>query len=118
MTVMKTIQAGTVNARIIVLIQELEDDGEGLKVVDIGPATKKIFLFSFDNGAEGSGFAVRADLLTDGLDGKLVYYTVEGDLTVLGICRIQAYVELLSGKFPTGRETFMVLPNLDVDMIS
>lgn len=60
-------------------------------VVDISSATAKKFKLK---PPDGPSIVVDASFETNGTDGVLVYRTMDGDLSVSGMWRIQGYAEL------------------------
>lgn len=78
--------------------------------VNISGATVKNIIFTKPDGTK---VTKDASLYTDGLDGIMVYTTVADDLNVVGLWRIQGYVELsVSEKYYSNIQTFTVHGNL------
>jgi hypothetical protein len=77
--------------------------------VDISTATVKRILFHPPDGAlvtKAGAFS------TTGVDGKLQYMTVAGDLSLVGNWSYQVYVEMPAGKWHSDVATFRVYENL------
>lgn len=53
-----------------------------------------------------------AEFVTDGLDGKIRYTSVDGDFAIAGRWRLQAQLVLPGWSFHTSQATFRVEPNL------
>jgi len=51
-------------------------------------------------------------LNTDGIDGKIYYATIAGDMNVAGVYKIQGKIGLPSGTYYTDIQTFKVHRNL------
>lgn len=79
--------------------------------VDISGATTKKLFFEKPNGDVVNK---DADYVTDGVNGKIKYVTVAGDLSPYGAWKCQAYIVkagLVNGRTKT--QFFDVLPNVD-----
>ena len=77
--------------------------------VDISSATS---LSIFLKQPDGDVLEKTATINTDGLDGKMYYLTVLGDLDKAGTYKIQGKVVISSGAFFTSISTFKVHCNL------
>tara|TARA_Y100001973_G_C5170882_1_gene319002 strand:+ start:293 stop:598 length:306 start_codon:yes stop_codon:yes gene_type:complete len=77
--------------------------------VDISSATS---LSIFLKQPDGDVLEKTATINTDGLDGKMYYLTVLGDLDKAGTYKIQGKVVISSGTFFTSISTFKVHCNL------
>jgi len=99
-----SIQEETIGAPIVATVRN--PDGSTRNIAD---ATSHDLIFMPPNGQK---MTKPAAFLTDGSDGKLVYTTVEGDLTPAGAWRVQAYIRQpgFDGSSKVG--TFFVLKNL------
>jgi len=76
----------------------------------LATATSKTVIFTKPNG---TSITKDLSLTTDGTDGKVYYVTVEGDLDVVGIWRLQVAFTLSGGNhFKTNIRTFKVHANL------
>jgi hypothetical protein len=82
-----------------------EDSG----IVDLSSSTNITITFSRPDGTINS---VSAGFYTDGTDGIISYQSIEGDLTVAGMYKIQAKVEFSSQMYYSSIQTFRVYPNL------
>ena len=51
-------------------------------------------------------------LYTDGLDGKVQYITIVGDLDIKGLWKLQVWVYLADGKWYTSKSNFQVDDNI------
>lgn len=82
---------------------------EDSDAVDVSSATLKQIIFEDPGGAthtKSAGFT------TTGVDGKIRYVTIAGDLNRTGKWKLQAYVETPAGKWHSDISTFRVYPNL------
>lgn len=77
--------------------------------IDISSATTKQLWFQDPNG---TNYTKTANFLTDGTDGQLQYISESGLLTPPGKWRLQAYVALTSGSYPSEIQSFKVKGNL------
>ena len=84
----------------------VQDDGV---VVDISGATTKEIIFKKSRGEVVTKPAV---FTTDGVDGKMRYVAVAGDLDERGQWELQAHVVLASGEWRSDVDVFTVFPNL------
>lgn len=78
-------------------------------IVPVNSATTKQFIFQ---PPDGVSFTRDAVFTTDGTDGKIEYVTVDGDLSVGGQWRIQAYLVLSAWTGHTGIVEFKVYDKL------
>jgi len=76
---------------------------------DISGASTKQILFKKSNG---NTFAKDADFVTDGTDGKIDYFSVDGDLDLVGVWCIQAKVIIGAGTWKSDIEEFEVFKNI------
>ena len=83
---------------------------DGTSVVDISSATstKQIILKKPD----GTKLTKAATFLSDGTDGIMYYSTVDGDLDVPGVWKLQGKVVITGGPFSTDIYSFKVHRNL------
>lgn len=94
------------NIGITFLVTVRDQDGN---IVDLSAASlKNIILVKPDR----TKMTKTADFYTDGSDGKIKYVSVANDLDVIGIWRIQAYVEVGAKKLYTDISSFKVHDNL------
>ncbi len=84
---------------------------ENSVAVDISSATVKQLIFKAPE-PDGTVSTKTALFTTDGHDGKLSYTTIANDLNRSGVWKVQAYVEVTSGKWHSSYTTFTVYPNL------
>ena len=70
--------------------------------------TKKIIFLKSD----ATRVEKDASFYPDGTDGILTYTTVDGDLSVAGVWRIQGYVEIGSSVFYSNVQSFTVYGNI------
>ena len=82
----QTVQVGDVGVSLIVSILDPDD-----VIVDLQAATTKIIRLGFPDSTS-KDFA--ASFLTDGSDGKLVYKTLDGDITKAGCHQVQGIVTI------------------------
>lgn len=83
-------------------------DGNGV-VVDISSASVLTIIFNRPNG---TGFSRTMTFLTNGVDGRGKYLSVEGDIDVEGQWSMEGYVELPSGHWHSDVQQFPVKSNL------
>lgn len=77
---------------------------------DISSATIKQIIFGKPDGTLSTK---TANFVTNGVDGKLSYITIDGDLTPVGSWKMQANLELSGGfKGKTTIVYFSVSPNI------
>ena len=81
--------------------------------VAINVSTASVKYFYFQNPS-GNKMRRTAAFKTTGVDGKLTYTTLLGDIDEVGTWSVQGYVETSLGKFYTEKATFRVYPNLYV----
>lgn len=84
-------------------------ESDGTTAVDVSTATVKKFYFAKPSGEK---LAVTAEFNTTGVDGKLKYTTIAGDIDVAGVWQVQAYVEIGTAKYYSTKTTFSVQSNL------
>ncbi len=77
--------------------------------VDISSATVKTIKF---RGPDNVTVSKTAGFTTDGTDGKIDYTSITNDIDQRGQWKIQAYIEMPSGKFHTSMSSFGVSGNL------
>lgn len=82
---------------------------DGNNVVDLSEATTLNLIFQ---KPDGTNLTKTATLYTDGTDGKVYYLTVDGDLSVIGIWRLQGFAGFDDGSFYSDVYTFRVYRNL------
>lgn len=99
------IHSGDVGTIIRLTITE----NDNITPVDVSNAAVKVFYF---RKSDGTKLNVNADFDSDGVDGKLKYATVEGDINVVGRWHVQAYVEIGTSKYYSATTTFLVESNL------
>lgn len=97
-------QKGDIGTEFIITIKK-----KGV-VVPIQSATVKQFKFV---DPSGNVTVKDAAFYTDGVDGKLIYTTVEGDLYEAGEWKIQVYIELLTWQGHTKKGAFTVDDNYE-----
>lgn len=84
----------------------ISDEGN---IVDISTATTKEIIF----GKPDSNILTKAaSFVTDGTDGKIEYFSITGDLSVIGIWSIQSNLVLGSGTWRSEIKEFEVLRNI------
>lgn len=88
------------------LLITVTDDGE---IVDISSAS---VLDIYIKKPNASILYRTGTLETDGVDGKMYYITVPGDIDIAGVYKIQGRVTLPSGSYYTSTATFKVHCNL------
>lgn len=98
------IHEGDIGTKLLVTIT---DDGS---IVDISSA---ISLSIYIKKPDGTILNRTGTLETDGVDGKMYYITVAGDLDVAGNYKLQGQVVLLTGSYYTNTVTFKVHCNLE-----
>jgi len=77
--------------------------------IDVSTATVKTFYF---RKPDGTKFSKPAEFNTDGVDGKLKYTTVDGDIDMARTWQVQAFVEIGTSKYYSAQTTFTVQNNL------
>jgi len=83
---------------------------EDCVAIDISAATSKIITLLKPSGAS---LEKTASFTSDGVDGKIQYATVAGDIDEVGLWRIQAVVELGSGSlYHSTIKSFKVMHNI------
>ena len=83
-----------------------DQDGD---VVDVsGATTKQLHILRLD----ATSLEEDASFYTDGTDGILQYTTVDGDINICGVYKLQWYVVLPAGSWKTNIVTFKVHDNL------
>lgn len=78
-------------------------------IANISNATDLKFIF---RKPDATTFQRSASFTTDGSDGEIQYYTVDGDLDQDGTWTLQAYVSTSSGSWRTDIANFKVYENL------
>lgn len=78
--------------------------------VDVSLASVKTIVLTKPNGVV---VTKTASFFTNGVDGKLLYTTIAGDLDRAGEWRIQGHVTLANGDWHTKISRFIVLRNLE-----
>jgi len=92
----------------VIRLTVTENDGE--TPVNVSGATVKTFYFVKPNGEK---FNKPAEFDSgNGIDGKLKYITVEGDIDVAGRWQVQARIEIGTAKYFSSVTTFIVKSNL------
>ena len=84
-----------------------EDDD--VTAVNVSGASVKKFYFAKPDGTKVNK---TAEFNTTGVDGKLKYTAVAGDIDTAGRWQVQAYVEIGAAKYWSSKETFSVHSNL------
>jgi hypothetical protein len=85
-------------------------DQDGI-VVDLSNASLKQFIFQKTDGTILTG---TASFVTNGVDGKIQYSMQDGDLSVIGTWKYQAFVAVGSSSLYTTIGKFKVLKNLPI----
>ena len=89
-----------------IILATIEDEGVA---VDISSATvKKLYIEKPD----GTLLTKDAVFTTDGTDGKMQYVVISGDLSLVGIYKVQGRVEMPAGKWNSNIGDFQVEENL------
>lgn len=78
-------------------------------IVDISDATTKEIIFK---KPDDSVLTKPASFTTDGIDGKMEYSVVSGDLNVSGLWKLQVRIVTPSGEWKTDITDFPVVDNL------
>ena len=78
-------------------------------IVDLGSATVRVLHFRKPSGVL---VTKSTTLTTDGSDGKMRYVSLENDLDMAGIWRVEGYIETPTGEWTTNQHRFRVYPNL------
>ena len=99
------IHNGDVGTIIRLTITE-DDDTTAIDVS--GASVKKFYFLKPDNTKEN----VTAEFDSTGVDGKLKYTTIAGDIDTTGRWQVQAYVEIGAAKYYSTKTTFIVQSNL------
>lgn len=82
---------------------------DGTTPIDVSGASVKTFYF---RKPDGTKISKPAEFNTDGVDGKLKYATVDGDIDMTGRWQVEAYVEIGTAKYYSTVTTFIVHKNL------
>ncbi len=82
---------------------------DGAAVVDVSTATTKEFIF---RKPDLSTVTKAAAFSTNGVDGKLKYTFLSGDLDQTGVWFLQAHIVLPTGAWRSDQLSFSVFPNL------
>jgi len=77
---------------------------------DISSAVTKQIIF---RKPDGSILTVDGSFTTDGIDGKVQYSTVSGDLNQTGLWKLQVYLVFSGGSWKSDIQSFTVFPNLN-----
>ena len=85
---------------------------DGSSTVDVSSATTKTLKFKKPSGPV---LSKSGEFTTTGVDGKIQYLTVSGDLSEIGTWQVQGYVITPSGKWDTDINKFKVYNNLMAD---
>ena len=99
------IHVGDVGTIIRLTITEDDDT----TAVNVSTASVKKFYFL---KLDGTKLAKTAEFNTDGVDGKLKYTAIAGDIDTAGRWQVQAYVEIGAAKYYSTKTTFTVHSNL------
>ena len=100
------VHVGDVGTELVCEIVEYDETTGADVAVDVSGATELTIYLTKPNGTV---LTKTASLDTDGLDGKIVYATISGDLSVAGTWRIQAYVAGVGGWSGSSREASFVV---------
>lgn len=82
---------------------------DGSVVVDVSGATTKQIIFQKPDGTKITKAAV---FTTDGVNGKIEYVSVSGDLDTVGTWQLQGRVVIAAGDFHTDLSEFEVHENI------
>lgn len=99
------VHIGDIGTELRLVVSDQDDS-----VVDLSAATDTLFIITKPNGTI---LEITADLYTDGTDGTLTYSTIDGDLSVAGLYKIQARIVFTSGSYSSSIQTFRVYNNLN-----
>jgi hypothetical protein len=97
------IHVDDVGTRFLATIKDCDE------VVNVSGAPYLLFTFK---KPDDSSFNRTANIYTNGLDGKIYYDTVAGDLDQAGLYKLQGQVALASGTYYTDIYSFEVNCNL------
>lgn len=97
------IHIGDIGTVFLVTVQD-----NGL-AVDISTATTKELCL---RKPDGTLLTKNADFNTDGVDGKLKYTTISGDLDAAGNWILQIHIVMPTGEWRSDKITFAVYPNI------
>ncbi len=97
-------QVGAIGTKIRLTLRD--QDGN---VVDLSGATTKRLDFQ---KPDRTSVSKTAAFHTDGTDGKIQYSTESGFLDLPGDWKVQAYVVITAGTFPSSVASFKVKPNV------
>lgn len=100
----KEIRLGDVGTQFIVTVKSANGS-----IVDISGFTTYEIFFKKPNGESETKTAA---LYTDGTDGKITYTTVDGDIDVAGLWRMQARLSNLNSQYSSDIVMFIVYRNL------
>ena len=82
---------------------------DGTTPINVSTATDKTFYFRKPDGTKINRVAA---FDSDGVDGKLKYIIVDGDIETVGKWQVQAFVEIWTSKYYSAKVTFSVQSNL------
>ena len=82
---------------------------DGDVIVDISTATTKQLIFK---KSDSTIVTQTAAFTTDGSDGQIQYTTLEDDLDIAGVWRLQAFVIMPTGEWSSDFGPFVVFENL------
>ncbi len=97
------IHVNDVGTKIVIIVYDGDD------IVDLSAATGLTIQIKTP---DGTVMMKVAELDTDGTDGAMRYYTLDGDFTVAGAYSIQGIVNIAGGTFHTDAQMFRVFNNL------
>lgn len=105
----ENIQVNSVLVSFRATVTVKDPDTQIYEIYDISGASVKTLRF---NKPDGTSVDKTATFVTDGTDGKIEYLSEAGFLNIPGKWRMQGFVTIGSGYYPTNIETFKVKDNL------
>lgn len=97
------IHVNDIGTKLLIIVYDGDD------IVDLSAATAMSINIK---KPDGTILTKTAELDTDGTDGGMRYYTLEGDFDVAGAYSIQGIVNIAGGTFHTDTQMFRVFNNL------
>jgi hypothetical protein len=83
---------------------------DGTTIVDLSTATSKQLIFQ---KPDNTNLIKTASLYTDGTDGIIQYTTVAGDLDIVGVWSIEAFIVFGTNQWHSDVSQFRVFRNLN-----
>lgn len=101
---MSNLRVGNVNVKIVLTIKDNDS------IVDISSSEEKKIII---RKPDGKSYTKDAQFLTNGIDGKILYYTVKEDFPVAGLYKVQGSVIVDGKTYHTSIEHIRIQLSLD-----